>query len=241
MNEKGYIDSYVAFVDILGFKNFVNNNGSAIISNLFNYIEDLKNKALECFNNLKYKGNEKLKPASNITINIFSDSVIFSCPKNENNSLPTLLYVINRFLFNLLLDYNFLCRGAIAEGEFFAEKNIIFGPALVEAYIMERNLSVYPRVIFTRNTIESYMKTCAEEMKNVLENTLIGYDAEDDLFYADYIKNLLTEFIFNVQDYPTESEKASSTFNSIRKNAEDKISNEQVAGSSPVTSSKQPP
>ncbi len=228
MSENGYVDSYVAFIDILGFKEFIKNNDFKKVNSLFSDINDLRNEALKCFNYLKYNDDIKMKPASNIAINIISDSIVISFPKAETNSLATLLYVISFFSFNVLHKYNLLCRGAIAEGDFYVDQNIAYGPALVKACIMESKLAVYPRIIYTRSTIESYMKNIKNEYENnlLIKKCFADYDIEDDLYYADYIKCVLFKFSNDVQKNTVESNEVYLIFNSIKKNVEYKLSNE---------------
>jgi len=48
-----------------------------------------------------------------------------------------------------LLTHGILSRGGVAYGPVFHEERVVFGPAMIDAYDLERNVAKYPRVIFS--------------------------------------------------------------------------------------------
>lgn len=194
MKEKrSYINSYVAYIDILGFKNYINNNDFESVSKLFSNIQNIRETALHFFG--RNAGKET------ITINVISDSIIISVPKTTTNSFFLLLFITNEFVFTILLEHNLLCRGAIVEGEFYAKENIAFGPAFVEAYLLENETAVYPRIIFTQKTFDSFIENCGKSNPNTYHflRIFISKDLKDHLFYADYIKHGLHDTSIKVE------------------------------------------
>lgn len=219
--KKGYVDSFVAFIDILGFKDYITKNKDfESVNKLFCDIADIREEALRDFN---IPQEETL---DTLTINIISDSIVISISKTEIYSLMKLILIVNTFVFTILSNHKLLCRGAITEGDFYAEKNIAFGPAFVEAYMLENKTAIYPRIIFTRNTLNSYLKTSKAtdtNLNNIL-NIFISLDLKDDLFYTDYIKLNLHDTSFLVNKGCMTSEEASLIFASIRNTIEDELS-----------------
>lgn len=221
MENKKYIDSFVAYIDILGFKEYVKNNAEfEIVNDLFCGIDKIREKALSDFNI-----NSATDP---ITIKIISDSVVIAVPKTACNSFLTLLIIVSGFAFDLLSKYQLLCRGAITEGDFYEEKNIAFGPAFVDAYILENKTAVYPRIIFTRNTFNLYREISKNQDPDINLNHFLKYlvslDPNDDLFYVDFIKFWLYETSVSVSNENMSSEGAQNVLNSITQTIKRKLS-----------------
>lgn len=177
----GYTDSFVAFIDILGFKNYILNNNFTFAKDLFNDIRNFANQLLKSHNDVFTK-----EMLSTVTLNIISDSIVISVPKTTKYSLEMLLLAINTIVFNVLREYGLICRGGIAEGYFHSDNEIAFGPALVAAYNLENSVAVYPRIVFTREVYDSYYKICdKDDIKNLSD--IMVLDADEELFIADYI------------------------------------------------------
>jgi hypothetical protein len=76
----------------------------------------------------------------------FSDCVVLSCDVNSDAAREQLLTRVCR-LYLWWLERGFLCRGAIVVGRLVHTESVIYGSALVDAYRLERNLAVYPRIV----------------------------------------------------------------------------------------------
>lgn len=76
----------------------------------------------------------------------FSDSIVLSIKVEDIDDFDVELLEIYYLLINSIMK-GFLIRGAIVYGKLIHTKDIIFGPALVEAYNRESKLAKYPRVI----------------------------------------------------------------------------------------------
>lgn len=75
-----------------------------------------------------------------------SDGVVLSCDVNSLQGREQLLVRVCR-LYMWWLEHGFLCRGAIVAGRAVHSDNVVYGAALVDAYRLERQLAVYPRII----------------------------------------------------------------------------------------------
>ena len=195
---------YVAFLDMLGFKDMCDNKNISCyeIKAIFNEIELLK---------LKYDTFSKIVISDEIVddteFTFMSDSIIISAPHSDLGLL-FILYLSN-FIQNMLLQEDVPLRGGIAEGNFFKLDNVMFGPALVSAYLIESQKAVYPRIVlceeiiarlrekgvFKKKSVADYMakyKTQnSEEYKNMAVyteiETFIKQSTEDDCFFVHYL------------------------------------------------------
>lgn len=127
-------DKYVAFLDVLGFKEMVYNKNHKDLDKYFNLIEI-------AFTNLNLK-NLKIEKLS------ISDSLIFIAEDSEKG-LEKLMEVVQAIQGHLALNNIFL-RGGISFGPVCYYKsnagNILVGKGYVDAYLLE-SVAKYPRVI----------------------------------------------------------------------------------------------
>lgn len=82
----------------------------------------------------------------------FSDHIVLSSPI----SVEGLSFLIHRTLSIIgdLLYHNDVClRGAIVKGSLLDDKQCLFGPALNEAYYLENQLAIYPRILASESII----------------------------------------------------------------------------------------
>lgn len=147
-----YRDSFVAYLDILGWKSVV-----ARIGTEFDRFDDI----LAAFSTLESHSQEdtyvrKMVQAGNQLVNlpppqhlVASDTIILSTTTDGNAMLP-LLIRCGKICADLL-DRGFLTRGAIVRGPLYHKDRVIFGRALTDAHVMERAHARYPRVIVTED------------------------------------------------------------------------------------------
>ena len=82
-------------------------------------------------------------------VDIFSDNIILSSEIVENKEERAFVSII---FFSALLQMNMwinslLVRGGISCGNFFSDERMIWGNALVQAYKLEGQIAIYPRII----------------------------------------------------------------------------------------------
>ncbi len=150
-----YKEYYIAFLDVLGFKNIIGTRSAADIHEMFDCIKDAK-KFVEGEGriNSPFEVIEK-----NTFFLFFSDSIICAIPSDIPDSFEMICshcMLIQHFLW--LQKKPVWVRGAIAKGKLYCEGNEVFGPGLIEAYQMEETLAKYPRIIMTRSTYEEGIK-----------------------------------------------------------------------------------
>jgi hypothetical protein len=162
MDEEFHYDEYfVAFLDILGFKDLVFSNlkkDKRRIAKYFSIVETTVSR-------LK-ASSEKI----NLGFQIISDSVILSMPntgekEDRIEKLKHLCIAVGRIQSELVKG-NLWLRGGISNGlaYFDYQKNIVLGKGYINAYQLESTSAVYPRVILDNKLIPSLECVAAQEL-----------------------------------------------------------------------------
>ena len=136
----------------------------------------------------------------------FSDSLIISTNYNDAGLLH-LIDHIEKIAFNFL-KMGFLCRGGIASGFLFHEENVVFGPAMIEAYQLESSEAICPRIILSKE-VETYTSSMTGGERTVIERKLYRYPD----FYAVHV---LRQLAF-VLDLPGEDNTWEMTYLAIKR------------------------
>ena len=133
--------SITGFIDILGFKNHINqtinDNGEDNIEKI------IKIKSiLELSKNI----TDDLGFCKSKVITYFSDSIVLSYKYDEPSQLFYTLLDLLYVSFELA-NKGFLTRGGVSIGKLIHTQDFIFGPALNEAYEIESKKANFPRII----------------------------------------------------------------------------------------------
>ena len=132
----------IAYLDILGAKDMIcNDNNFDFLNHLNMFMEDA----------IEESGGGIFPKEEEIYIKIFSDNILLAIELKENdeqkdNKIATLFNTVAN-IYNEILRYGYLIRGAIVEGEFFHNDIIVYGKSLVEAVQLEENVAKYPRIL----------------------------------------------------------------------------------------------
>ena len=173
MEDAQYTQYYVAFLDILGFKNLVNSPDYSCeeIMNIYDVVQ----YRYETFfaNDADINGNIKMK--------IMSDSVCLYIRTDFPDSLFYLIAYCTAFQCDLFGTKGLLLRGGITSGAMYAKDDVIFGPALTEAYLLEEKNAKVPRIIIRKKTIDEGMNGMDEDNAKLLWKALFR---DDDSFYT---------------------------------------------------------
>lgn len=154
----GYEERYIAFVDILGFKNLIqkSKNDQNLVSRLISALDVSPQSSPTVLNEV---GTDNPLEAE-LRVHTFSDFVVAST-KPTHIGLAILTYVIWSQSVNWLSN-SLLCRGAITKGHVLHRPGngsppMVFGPAFVEAYQLESTIADFPRVILSRPVREDWV------------------------------------------------------------------------------------
>ncbi|TMS52705.1 hypothetical protein [Mycobacterium sp. DBP42] len=140
-----YRRSAVAFIDALGAKAFGDD-------------ERFMN-ALAFMVEVQERVSEMTTAPRPVRTTYFSDNIGASVDvqgldaDGQKNALCRLLRVTAGIQFYYLAEFGVLCRGAVTLGNCFHSENMIYGPALIEAYLLERPADT-PRIVLTPPVVD---------------------------------------------------------------------------------------
>ena len=195
----------VSFIDILGFKELIKNhpNDSDFFLRIFKGIQD-------CYHDYKFS-MEYMDESFDVvhTLQSFSDSIVstVTTKKSVETQLREFLSMFEievqhlAFVqYQMFVDYGILIRGAVSLGSIYHENNIIFGEGMVNAYEMESELALYPRVIIDPEIIkliEKYANKVGrfqDEIDNFQDTMFIPSEMykqirkdKDGLYFIDFL------------------------------------------------------
>lgn len=146
-----YEKSYVAFLDVLGFKKLVYSTKNEDKKKIELYLKTVA-QALETFKQIPSK-----KEIRSIVI---SDSIILTVPfgdtESENTHNLRQLCIAILSIQRKLVNNDIWIRGGISYGDtsFNESRNQIVGSAYIDAYLLEEKMAKYPRVILDNKIIK---------------------------------------------------------------------------------------
>lgn len=184
MNENSnmqYRKCYVAFIDILGFKNYVQNSSCEAVHRALSYLEV---EAVANTYAIKSKFGIDMK---SINILCISDSIIISIEENIPYALEAIIWLCSAFQLALLLDARLLMRGGISCGDFYTANSertggpILYGRAYNNAVDLENSekCGKHPVIIVDENI-------GIDNLKNI---PFLTRDDEYGQFFVNYMYN----------------------------------------------------
>lgn len=203
--EHNYTECYVAFLDILGFKEFILDKSSTFekIKDLFDLMKQLSIEQSIIIQ------SDTLHPEmmKKVKFNFISDTVILSIPKFGDNSLELLIFTVDILLSNVLLNHQLLFRGAISEGTFYSHNDTIFGSSIVNAAILKKESAIYPRIIIPSDIINSYKSIANDDsVKGIQYLVEKDFIINDDFYTINYIKYTIERLNFIAETQKKEIE-----------------------------------
>lgn len=204
-----YEEYYVAYMDILGFKEIVDDSNISC-SEVYSILNDSRKKILQDIS----QNNEIVLKTSDIGIYVMSDSIVYYIKASTKNALMILISNCCALMGMLSVrDKIVLIRGAITKGKLISRDNIIFGPALTSAYLLEKECAIYPRIIIDgalKTELYNYISDLhAPNEKDTLIKLLaqISYIDEDEwlcvkntIYFIDKFKDHLDRFIVELNE-----------------------------------------
>lgn len=172
-----YKEKLVAFIDVLGFSDIVNNSHNEKIEAYFTYLEGRFREHIS---------------KTNLQYLFISDSIVISADESKEN-LFELTRLLTKIQCNLLLA-NIVVRGAISFGNLYVNKdgNIIVGNGLINAFLLEKH-ALNPRIILDRQLMSKYFGGTDDCITSFIGITKAGYKRnyvkidEDNYPYINYL------------------------------------------------------
>ncbi|MBU3130556.1 hypothetical protein [Clostridium tagluense] len=166
-----YKESYVAFLDVLGFKELVLRDNTENRKRLNQYF-NIVNSVINYIRSIDMK--------KDIGFIVISDSIIMSIHKGNSNverldRLRSLCIAVGLIQKRLAL-IDIWLRGGISSGKayFNIEKNQIVGPAYINAYLLEESMAVFPRVLLDSKVINELGYSSASDLIDAINMSRDG-------------------------------------------------------------------
>ncbi len=218
-----YNPSYLAYIDVLGWKGIIEQIGTD-----FDRFDDILGvySALASHERedgwIKEIGDEgfpvNLPPPQHL---VASDTIILSTTDDEN-SLFSLLVRCGKICADLL-GRGFLTRGAIVRGLLYHQGHVIFGEALTGAYLQERKSARYPRVLIAEDVVKrlantgplkgpwaksTYNSWFRRDLDGFLRlNLFANFFAPSERRMTDYMADAASAIVRTLAEYPPTSEE----------------------------------
>ena len=169
----------VAFVDILGSSKKIQTDCEGSL-NIIHTVYD--NALITCE---QLYDNEIISPLKPI-VKIYSDNIVIAVPTDKNGTYGAFYSVVVfcGLIQREFLKHKYLIRGGIAVGDFFVDQTMIWGNAHLNAYYIESNVAIYPRIVIHPDTVVKL-----ELAVNQSRQKWIKQDT-DGLFFIDYMNKL---------------------------------------------------
>jgi len=185
--------SCCAFLDVLGFSkriddSFVSENGDIL---------------LQEFHKIFVKQVNLLREDSFLYMKSFTDNIILASPRFTNDLESEVFFIvesISNYQFEMA-QHGFFIRGGLSAGPLFIDDNSVYGPALLIAHHIERDIAVNPIVVLSDNVKKLVFKhvNFYASKKIAPQNIDILVNADGNLFI-----NYLSE-CYIYPDYANES------------------------------------
>lgn len=170
-----YLKSYfIAYVDILGFKDLVLNKSPFIAGAVLQVVEYTKLWIEQVNRKYGKKDNH---------IYMFSDSLFFIYDFCAGHELVLDLIELQRELAKL----GFYLRGGLSYGPTLVRKNSFCGKAIVEVYKLESEIAVFPRIVVDEVAYRELVMLNAQyvEKSQIDGMMFIDYLASSYMMYSD--------------------------------------------------------
>jgi len=141
----------VAFIDILGFSDLVSRsvNDAVFLNKLYDAVKVVEYQGRIWVAQASISPNDSPEQkkvqidAMDFRSHAFSDCIVLS----QRGTFVVQLFISVAQLMMALMDLGVLVRGGISIGPLYHDTNIVFGPALIEAYKLESRSAKSPRVL----------------------------------------------------------------------------------------------
>lgn len=178
-----YKPSYVTFLDILGFKQFVTEHSADEVAKVLDIVQE----------NALYE--DDIKKIIDLESLVVSDAVIRGKGLEKNFGEAILqTELVSLVLIQIRLVYNgIFIRGGVAIGYAYISPGRFFGPAYQEAYELESKTADYPRIVLADDVVDTFDENetilggsghgqAREELRQLITKR------EDGVWFLDYLR-----------------------------------------------------
>lgn len=183
MNEIKPKKFLICYFDILGYKQLIEKIGE----------EEFLHYILCTIKTIEEVIRDNNKYSYPVQYHIFSDNVIIFSPLYTNNTENEILlsqYIkdISTLQRNLMGQHSIFIRGCITIGNLYYNGNFVYGSGLINAYQLENNKAIYPRIILDNKCIE--MCSHKKSFANITFTSDFLVKEDEDTFFLNYLFGL---------------------------------------------------
>lgn len=185
----------LAFIDILGFKNMVENDIDKVIFALRSfefygrhfYQQPRASERHTYFKeNYRIDENDNYKPS----FTMFSDSIVVSARFDTFFDFQQFLSCLSTIQFELFLE-GILLRGGVTVGQGVHAGSYLFGKVVNESYMLENKYALYPRILISKEIINQVDMLKNEQFNDNFNRSIIldgkKYHLNNDFINEDYL------------------------------------------------------
>jgi len=163
---------FVAFFDIMGFKDLVQRNSHKHVLNKITIIKKALQE-LEVIKNPILVNNYSIEPYQTHSIT-FSDSIVVFSKGNDLKDLIKIL-VDSSVILHGAISRGIAIKGGLSYGEITAdfENSLFFGQAIIDAYLLHEELQMYSVII--DHSFSSKLKSFPQD--KIIQRNIVDYKA----------------------------------------------------------------
>lgn len=204
--EASYRSAIVSFIDVLGFREIVQNRPSSDIFKILRLIQETGAPAAESLVPKAFLERDLNQPKTFA----FSDSIVRVRPCDAGYSEGSLFHELISLVHMQaeLANSGVFIRGGMSIGDIFFDASEIFGPALIRAYDLESQYANVPRIVIGPEVFQEFRRNrklraehhnLADEIHYIKKLVRRG---DDGMWFVDYLKAIYFEMDDPVSMYP---------------------------------------
>ena len=195
-------NQFIAYIDVLGYEQKVKEIGTKKLAEvIYQTIEKTKEhieRIANTFDGTESKiYNSTILIKSTVNFKVFSDNFII-CTDTED--FPSLIQLVEN-MQRLFLEHNIFIRGALCYGELYFDDTFICGQGIIDAYRIESEIALFPRIIVDRSCFQrriEYSKEIINLEPIMYNDVLCDFDRHigdyitkdfDGFYFIDYLKS----------------------------------------------------
>ena len=199
MNRISTSKQIICYIDLLGTKDKIIRDSN---SDYLNVINDSYNEAIKIVDSISSAAT--VLPYK---IKIFSDNFIIATESNANRKDDNHIAIaLNRMALiamaiqRELLKQDIFIRGGITWGDLYMDESFVYGNGLLDAYKLECEKALYPRIIIDEELIK-LSEYCMQESEDYIMEVYNIKKDKDKLYFLDYLNYLKDKKVNLIIDY----------------------------------------